>query len=406
MAMKPIEIDVILPHLHRAQEDIANHPARFRVVACGRRFGKTHMAVLLALYEMLRGGAVMWIAPSYDKTMIGWRLFEELGRQIPLMVFRRSERRIVYPNGGWIAVYSADSEGGVRGEGASLVVVDEAAHIRELERLWEQELRPALTDRMGRALFISTPRGMNYFYKLFRMADYDTEWQSWQLPSSANPFLAQEEIESARRSLPALVFRQEYLAEFVQLAGTMFRREWFDIVDHNPPLVSVVRYWDLAATQKTTGDYSVGVKIGLDSNGTAYVIDMVRGRMEWPELIRVIAKTALADGPEVPQYIETAGVQKGLLDLLLAEPTLAGIPIRGVNPSGDKIMRANAWLARAEQGKVKLVRGTWTQAWLDEVSAFPEAEHDDIVDATSGAFAAIGQSKSLFVWYSDEDIEH
>jgi predicted phage terminase large subunit-like protein len=380
--------------MHKAQAEIQNSDARFRVVCCGRRFGKTRLAVTLALAEMLQGGAVLWIAPTHDKAMIGWRLFEELAGQIPGAIIQRGSGRIEY-GGGWIAVRSADSEGGLRGEGMSLVVVDEAAHIRELERIWQQEIRPALTDRKGRALFISTPGGFNYFYDLFRMADKDSDWQSWQLPSSANPFLDPAEIESARRELPALVFRQEYGAEFVQLSGAMFRREWFEIVERAPMLNAQARHWDLAATQKTTGDYSAGVKIGMADDGTVYVLDVVYGRWEWPALIRIISQTARADGSAVLQSVETAGVQRGMLDLLRAEPGLADISFRGVTPLADKIARANTWLARAEQGKVKLLRGEWNSAWLDEICAFPEAEHDDIVDATSGAFNSLAKPQQI-----------
>jgi len=381
-------IRAMMPPLHPAQVKIANSEARFRVVCCGRRFGKTRLAVLLSLAEMLRGGAVLWTAPTHDKAMIGWRLFEELAAQVPGVVVQRGSGRIEY-GGGWISVRSADSEGGLRGEGLSLVVVDEAAHIRDLERIWQQELRPALTDRKGRALFISTPRGFNFFYNLFRMADHDADWQSWQFPSSANPFLDPAEIEAARRELPALVFRQEYMAEFVQLSGAMFRREWFEIVESVPSLTVQARHWDLAATSKTTGDYSAGVRVGLAADGTAYILDLVHGRWEWPALIRIIGQTARSDGPGVVQTIETVGVQRGMLDLLRAEPALADIPFHGVMPLADKIARANTWLARAEQGKVKLLRGEWNAAWLDEICAFPEAEHDDIVDATSGAFAGL-----------------
>jgi predicted phage terminase large subunit-like protein len=368
--------------------EIAQSDARFRVVCCGRRFGKTRLAVLLSLAEMLQGGAVLWTAPTHDKAMIGWRLFEELAVQIPGVVVQRGSGRIEYGSG-WIAVRSADSEGGLRGEGLSLVVADEAAHIRDLERIWQQELRPSLTDRKGRALFISTPRGFNFFYDLFRTADRDAEWRSWQLPTLSNPFLDPAEIEAARRELPALVFRQEYMAEFVQLSGAMFRREWFEIVESVPTLTVQARHWDLAATSKTTGDYSAGVKVGLDADGTAYILDLVHGRWEWPALIRVIGQTARGDGPGVAQTIETVGVQRGMLDLLRAEPGLADIPFRGVTPLADKIARANTWLARAEQGKVKLLRAEWNAAWLNEICAFPEAEHDDIVDATSGAFSGL-----------------
>jgi predicted phage terminase large subunit-like protein len=404
--MRKPAISVTLPPLHRAQAEIVASPARFKVVSCGRRFGKTRLAVLVSIAEMLQGGSVMWVAPSFDKAMIGWRLIEEITRQMPFCSIHRAERRITASNGGWLGAYSADSEGGLRGEGASLVVVDEAAHMRNFNDIWKQELRPALTDRKGRAMFISTPRGFNHFYELFiQERNFPGEWQSWQYPTAANPYMDEAEIEAARRVLPDLYFRQEYLGEFVQLSGAMFRREWFEVVDSHPPLAVQARHWDLAATQKTSGDYSAGVRVGLDDDGNAYVLDMVHDRLEWPALLRLITQTALADGADVQQSIETAGVQKGLLDLLLAEPALASTAVRGIQPVGDKITRANAWLARAEQGKVKLMRGAWNQTWLDEICAFPEAEHDDIVDATSGAFTAIGQSRSVFVWYGDEDTD-
>ncbi len=383
-------VKVRLPPLHPRQMEIAVSSARFRVVCCGRRFGKTRLAVLLALDEALRSGSVMWIAPSFDKAMIGWRLFEELSVSLTgLITIRRGERRITTASGGWISINSADSEGGLRGEGLSLVVVDEAAYIKDLKNIWETELRPALTDRMGKAIFISTPAGFNYFYELFCMADNDPNWQSWQLPSSANPFLDKSELDSARQQLPALVYRQEYDAEFVQLEGALFRREFFELVDDLPALVKVARYWDLAASTKTLADYSAGVKVGIDKDGIIYVIDCVRGRWEWPALIRIIGSTARADSVVCTQYVEAVGTQRGMLDLLQAEPTLAGIAFRGVTLHKDKVTRANAFLARAEQGKIRLLRGAWNGTWLDEICAFPAAEHDDQVDATVGAFNAL-----------------
>lgn len=385
-----MSVKVRLPALHPKQAEIAFSPARFRVVCCGRRFGKTRLAVLLALDEALRGGTVMWVAPSFDKAMIGWRLFEELSASLSgLITIKRGERRITTAAGGWISINSADSEGGLRGEGLSLVVVDEAAYIKDLQRIWETELRPALTDRMGRAVFISTPAGYNYFYDLFCMADSDPAWQSWQLPSSENPFLNQSELEEAHKQLPTLVYRQEYEAEFVQLEGALFRREYFSTVEYVPDLERVARYWDLAASAKTLADYSAGVKVGMDKDGIVYVIDCVRGRWEWPALIRIIGNTARGDEPFCTQYVEAVGTQRGMLDLLQAEPVLAGIAFRGVALHKDKVTRANAFLARSEQGKVKLVRGAWNNAWLDEICAFPKADHDDQVDATVGAFSKL-----------------
>jgi predicted phage terminase large subunit-like protein len=374
---------ITLPKLHPQQRVIANDTTRFQVLSCGRRWGKTRLAAAISIKRVLEGGGVMWVAPSYQIAEIGWRSLEYLGKQIPGA--RTLDRRLTI-NSGWVQVRSADSEGGLRGEGLDLLIVDECAHIRNFGAIWEQELRPALSDRKGGAMFISTPKGFNHFADLFNT--HDPDWRAWQLPTVSNPFIDPAEIEDARKQLPALVFRQEYDAEFVQLAGAMFLRTYFNFAD-TTPTITQTRHWDLAASTKTQADYSVGARGGVDTDGNVYVTDLVRGRWEWPALIRIIRDTALSDGPEVNQSIETAGTQKGMLDLLLAEPALMGIAFRGVTPTADKITRAQPLLARAEQGKLILKRAEWNATMIDEFCAFPEVEHDDQVDAVSGMLTAI-----------------
>jgi predicted phage terminase large subunit-like protein len=380
---------ITLPKLHPEQKAIAQDTTRFRVLSCGRRWGKTRLAAALAIKCALEGGHIMWVGPSYQIAEVGWRSIDWLARQIPGA--KIVDRRVTI-NNGWIQVRSADSEGGLRGEGLDLLIVDECAHIRNFAPVWEQELRPALSDRKGGAMFISTPKGYNHFADLFNMTGAD--WRSWQLPTTSNPYIDASEIEAARQQLPALVFRQEYLAEFVQLAGAMFRREMFQFTDTVPAL-SLTRHWDLAASTKTQADYSVGALGGMDDSGNVYIKDVTRGRWEWPALIRIIRDTALSDGPEVMQTIETVGTQRGLLDMLLAEPMLAGISFRGVIPTQDKITRAQPLLARAEQGKLFLKRAEWNGAMIDEFCAFPEVEHDDQVDAASGMLTACGTENWL-----------
>lgn len=382
---------ITLPALHPAQQAIANDQTRFKVLSCGRRWGKTRVSGALTIKRVLEGGHVMWIGPSYQIAEIGWRTLEWFGKQIPGAHI--ADRRLTI-NNGWVQVRSADSEGGLRGEGLDLLIVDECAHIRNFGAIWEQELRPALSDRKGGAMFISTPKGYSYFFDLFDQKGDD--WKSWQLPTSSNPFIDPSEIESARLQLPALVFRQEYEAEFVQLAGAMFRREYFQYAE-KAPAMRQVRFWDLAASTKTQADYSVGARGGVDDNGQVFITDIVRGRWEWPALIRIIRDTALSDGPAVSQTVETAGTQKGMLDLIHAEPSLRGIAFRGVQPTADKITRAQPILARAEQNKLFLIRGAWNAAFIDECCAFPEGEHDDQVDGASGMMAATRKPVQIFI---------
>ena len=94
------------------------------------------------------------------------------------------------------------------------------------EAAWAESIRPALSDRQGRAMFISTPKGRNFFWRLWQRCqdEAQTEWAGWQLPTSDNPFIADEEIESARAMMPERIYQQEYLAMFIEDSGGVFRR--------------------------------------------------------------------------------------------------------------------------------------------------------------------------------------
>ena len=200
-----------------------------------------------------------------------------------------------------------------------------------------------------------------------------------------------------RASLPALVARQEIDAEFVQLAGALFRREWLPVVRAAPACTRWVRSWDLAFTEKTSSDYTAGALVGFGDGGGVIIKDMVRGRWEWPEAVARVRQTALDDGPGVQQGVEVVGAQVGFLQTLQREPALAGIVLRPVEVHRDKLTRVLPVVARAEQGKLVLVEGHWNHACIDEFCAFPESEHDDQVDAVSGALQLVGAGETFAV---------
>ncbi len=212
-----------LPPFHPRQAEIGWHEARFRVAACGRRFGKTRLGAALCVKTAAAGGRAWWVAPTYPVAMVGWRLIRRLALQVPGADIRKSELLVVFPNGGEIQVRSADNPDSLRGEGLDFVVFDECAFIHE--DAWLEAVRPALSDRKGRAMFISTPKGRNWFWRLWQRCidEHDQEWYGWQLPTSDNPYIDPAEIEAARRSLPERVFQQEYLAQFLDDAGGVFR---------------------------------------------------------------------------------------------------------------------------------------------------------------------------------------
>jgi len=320
---------------------------------------------------------------------------KELARQISVALIKEGEKMIEFPGGGFEQVKSADNPDSLRGEGLDLVVIDEAAHMKKFDDVWSMALRPALSDREGRALFISTPRGHNHYWEMFQNAKGLEEWGSWQFPTSDNPYIRPEEIEAAREGMPSLVFRQEYGAEFVQLAGALVQREWLEIIDEVPS-GRYVRGWDLAASTKTSADFTAGAKMGF-VDGDLVIPDLVHGRYEWPDALKIISRTARADGPGVRQGIETVGVQKGMLDFLMREPMLAGIAFSGVPVQKDKLTRFMPFVARAEQGKVKIVRGAWNKILIDAVCAFPEAQHDDIPDSLSLCCQMLGMRQGELI---------
>jgi hypothetical protein len=208
---------------------VAASRSRFKVLAAGRRFGKTSLGGTLCLRTALEGGRAWWVAPTFPLAQVGWRVLKVLSRKIPRIEIREADRMVVLPGGGEIQVKSADNPDSLRGTGLDGVVLDEAAYVKE--EAWTESLRPALPDRQGWALFISTPDGLNWFHRLYERAARLAGWQAWQCPTWENPRIAPEELDHAREQMGELVFRQEFGAEFLDF-GTLqpFRAEW-------------IRYW-------------------------------------------------------------------------------------------------------------------------------------------------------------------
>jgi phage terminase large subunit-like protein len=208
---------------HAGQLEVHNSDARFKVLSAGRRWGKTRLGVNECLDAASKGGRAWWVSPSYKTSEVGWRPLRQIARKIPNAEVRLVDRMVTLPGGGFVAVRSADNPDSLRGEGLDFVVMDECAFMQK--EAWTEAIRPALSDRLGKALFISTPKGRNWFWENYqRGINGEQGWQSWTYPTSTNPFIDKGEIEAAKRDLPEIIFRQEYLAEFVDDQGGVFRR--------------------------------------------------------------------------------------------------------------------------------------------------------------------------------------
>lgn len=178
------------------------------------------MAAGMAAYAHKR---VWWVAPTYSLAFLVWRAFKRLLG--PFWEHKlEAERHIDLPGGGSVTIKSADDPNALRGVGLDYLVVDEAAYVAE--EAWTAALRPALTDRKGSALLISTPRGRNWFWRLYLRGQDPNhlDWRSWRFSTGANPYIDSSEVVDAEMLLPARIFRQEYLAEFLEGGGAVFRK--------------------------------------------------------------------------------------------------------------------------------------------------------------------------------------
>lgn len=211
-----------------SQKEIFDSAARFLTVDAGRRWGKT----LTGLNWLLSGacdkaGESWWVAPIYSQGKMAFRTLVGAARkgnaEGAFKSVSQSELRVELINGAAITFKSADNPDNLRGEGLARVVVDEAARVSR--DVWEEVLRPAVSDTGGKVLFISTPKGKNWFYELWTRG-FDTahpDYKSWQFPTSDNPKVPADDIEQAQASLPVDVFKQEYLAEFLDNNAGVFR---------------------------------------------------------------------------------------------------------------------------------------------------------------------------------------
>ena len=390
-------LTLTLPRPHSGQRAVLASPARWRVACMGRRWGKSALAINRLVGPALEGYPVAYFSPTYGMLTEIWREFARVLRP----VVRRAnaqEHRMELVTGGVLDMWSLDTPDVARGRKYRRLAVDEAAMVPRLLETFNLVLRPTLADYTGDADFYSTPRGFNDFHTLYQRGQdaAEPDWASWQRPTSDNPFIPPSEITAMAAEMTSLQYSQEIRAEFVNLEGGLFRREWFGTPIARPADVAQwVRFWDVAVTTKATSDYTVGALVGQRADGSLVIADLVRGRWEWPQAEAVIAQTAVSDGRAVRIGVESVAFQMAGVQLLRRRPDLLGHTITAATPDKDKYARAMPWASRAEAGLVRLVAGAWNGAFLDEVSDFPQGPHDDQIDAVSGAVELLAARKEV-----------
>lgn len=221
--------DLFLPRLRPDQWAIASHPAKTKVIAMGRRWGKTVMAGAIALAAASDGARCAWVVPTYRNARPIWRWVEaSVGPLVKEKAVEesRQDKTVEFKHtGGFLGVYSADNDVGLRGEAFHLVVLEEAARISETT--WSEVVMPTLADYSGDAILISTPMGRNWFWREWERgkAQMDAAQASFTAPSTANPMpTIRTAAEKAQERVAEHVYRQEWLAEFLEDSGGVFRK--------------------------------------------------------------------------------------------------------------------------------------------------------------------------------------
>ena len=198
------------------QQEVWGDKTRFKVVAAGRRTGKSRLAAYLLLFNALQAekGHVFYVAPTQGQARdIMWQTLLETGHSV-ITGSHVNNLQIKLVNGATISLKGADRPETMRGVSLKYLVMDEYADMKP--EVWEQILRPALADQKGSALFIGTPMGRNHFYDLFMHGkeEEDPTFKSWLFTSYDNPLIDPNEIEAAKKNMSSFAFRQEFMASF------------------------------------------------------------------------------------------------------------------------------------------------------------------------------------------------
>ena len=308
------------------QKTVFTDSTRFKIVAAGRRCGKSRLSAVTLLIEALNcpeGSSVMYVAPTMGQARsIIWELLHDLGRPV-IKSSHVNNLEITLLNGRKILVRGADNPDSLRGVSLTYLVLDECAFIKD--EVWQKILRASLSDRKGRALFISTPSGRNWFYDIFQLGQSgeDEEWKSWHFTTQDNETIDPKEIEAAKRTLSSFAFKQEYLSSFDTAGADVFKEQWFK-TGKEPQYGSYVVAIDLAGFEDVAKNASAAKKkldesaiaiVKVTDDGDWFVHKVVHGRWDIRETAVNILKT-IRDYEPIAVGIERGALKNAVLPYL------------------------------------------------------------------------------------------
>lgn len=393
--------------LHKNQQKIYKKLRRFNVIAAGRRFGKTRLAVLfMFLRAVAQPGVYWWVSPSYPIGTPAWRLMRRLARLVAA-VPKEVTRTIEFTNGSIIEFKSADNPDSLRGEGLSGLVMDEVAQIKE--EAWTDALRAALADNKGWVIFIGTPKGKNWFYRLYVYAEKKEteEWAAFRYTSYDNPYIDAAEIDAAKDLLPAITFAQEFMADFTTKAGTIYQRPMFEPRTIPAKIISWIISGDTAQSLSAGRSFSAFVVGGLDERYHLHILKVKRERVEFPQLqsrLEGLAEEMMRLHPAATGRIVIEAKSSGLSLVQTMRqtsrpdiakiitpftPTTGGVEIEVEDKKNKrKIVAAYNSSVWCDRGMVHLpppseANGEWLLPFEEELFDAPNTDYMDQVDGFS-----------------------
>ena len=379
------------------QQQVWNDQSRFKVVAAGRRTGKSRLAAWMLIVEALQAdrGNVWYVAPTQGQARdIMWLTLLELGNPV-IESSHVNNMQIKLVNGAVISLKGADRPETMRGVSLKFVVLDEYADMKP--SVFEQILRPALADLKGKSLFIGTPMGRNHFYELYNYGEKqdDKEYKSWHFTIFDNPLLDPKVIEAAKKSMSSFAFRTEFMASFEAASGGIFKEEWIKIDDEEPKdgryfvAVDLAGFENVAAAttaKKKRLDQSAIAIVKVTAEGW-WVADIEFGRWDIKQTAQKIFDV-VRDYEPVCVGIERGALKNAVLPYLsdLMRKYNSYFRIEDLTHGNKKKTDRITWSlqGRLEHGKITFNEGPWNSEIIDELMNFPNAQvHDDLIDALS-----------------------
>jgi predicted phage terminase large subunit-like protein len=393
------------------QQSVWDSKVRFKVVAAGRRTGKSRLAAYLLIFYGLqaKSGHVFYVAPTQGQARdIMWQALLEVGHPV-IKSSHINNLQITLLNGATISLKGADRPETMRGVSLKYLVMDEYADMKP--EVWEQILRPALADQKGGALFIGTPMGRNHFYELYTYAGLgdDETYDAWHFTSYDNPILDPAEIDVAKKSMSSYAFRQEFMASFEAMGSDIFKEEWIKVDTEEPEFGSYYLAIDMAGFEdagkkkkKSRLDNTSIACVKVNETGW-FVDEIIYGRWTFEETAEKIFNAVAKYDPAA------VGIEKGIAKQAIMSPLTDMMKQRGKFFRIEELTHGNkkktdrivaALQGRFEHGGITINEGEWNVEFLDELFQFPNPQvHDDLIDA----LAYIDQLAKVTYYYDFEE---